>query len=214
MKAVVHGTQIELEPNSKPFLLKRFLSDGFDILLIFGLFMLFTNLILSLPAAETYHTHYDRYTEIEEEVKQQYQDPEEIGKALKEHEEYQFEVLAANLNGYVIKAVAALVAEAIILLLIPLVNKGRATPGKLMTGILPFNEKRQSTISFWQVFSRFLFVFLIDSLGLYLLTGIMTFFLVPVLRLMEMLLNKKNKTICDFITGTMVIEKLSYDGIN
>ena len=62
--------------------------------------------------------------------------------------------------------------------------------------------------------AHYLFIFLIDSLGLYLFTGILTFLMVPVVRLMEMLLNKKNKTICDFVTGIMVIEKLSYNGIH
>ena len=42
MKREFRGTQIELEPNSRPYLLKRILADGFDIAAIFALFMLFT----------------------------------------------------------------------------------------------------------------------------------------------------------------------------
>ena len=34
MKADVNGTQIELEPNSRPYLLKRIVADGFDTVLI------------------------------------------------------------------------------------------------------------------------------------------------------------------------------------
>ena len=79
---------------------------------------------------------------------------------------------------------------------------------------MPFNEKRQSRITWVQILYRFLFVFLIDSLVLYLVTGILTFLLVPLLRLTEMLLNKKNKTLCDYVTGVTMIEQLSYDGIN
>ena len=30
----------------------------------------------------------------------------------------------------------------------------------------------------------------------------------------KMFLNSKNKTICDALTGIMIIEKLSYDGID
>ena len=64
------------------------------------------------------------------------------------------------------------------------------------------------------VFFRFLFIFLIDGAFFYLFTGVYTFLLVPVLRLTEMLFNKKNKTICDALTGVMIIEKLSYNGID
>ena len=61
---------------------------------------------------------------------------------------------------------------------------------------------------------RFLFVFLIDGLALYLFTGVWTFVLVPVLRLIEILCSRKDKTILDMVTGIMMIEKLSYNGIN
>ena len=46
MKAEVQGKTIEIEPNSKPYLLKRIIADGFDTVLIFGLFMLFAALIM------------------------------------------------------------------------------------------------------------------------------------------------------------------------
>ncbi len=46
------------------------------------------------------------------------------------------------------------------------------------------------------------------------MTGTLTFLLVAVIRLTEMLLNRKNKTLCDFLTGIMIIETMSYDGIN
>ena len=61
---------------------------------------------------------------------------------------------------------------------------------------------------------RFLFIYLFDSLALYLFTGLLTFLLVPVLRLIQMLLNRKHKTIVDYMTATMIIEKASYNGIN
>lgn len=214
MRADKNGLQIELEPNSKPYLLKRLLADGFDILLIFALFMLLTALVMKTPLAATYQGHYERYREIEEEtISAKNQDAEAIGKALGENEEYRNERFAANLHGYLLKAAACFLAEVLVLLVIPLCNLSRATPGKLMTGILPFNERRQSKAAGYQILYRFLYVYLIDSLLLYLLTGILTFLLVPVLRLTEMLLNQKNKTICDGITGVMIIEKLSYDGI-
>ena len=215
MKADINGRQIELEPNSKPLLIKRMISDGFDMIIIFALFTLFTMLVMKMPIANDYHAHLEAYQKIEQSVIEEYAgDADKISETLKNHSVYQYEQLAAELHGYVLKAIACLLAEVLVLLLYPLLNKGKQTPGKQMTGLLPFNERRQSRIKWYQVLFRFLFVFLIDSLVLFLWTGTLTFLLVAVLRLTEMLLNKKNKTICDFMTGVMIIEKLSYDGIN
>lgn len=216
MRVNVNGRQVELEPNSKPYLLKRLAADGADVFLVFALFLLLTMLILRTPLADTYHGHFERYQAIEESTAAALEnDAEAIGRALSQNDEYLNERFAANLHGYLLKAAAGFLAELLILLAVPLLNRYRATPGKLMTGIMPFNERRQSRATVWQVVSRFLFVFLIDSLALYLYTGILTFLLVPLLRLTELLLSsKKNKTVCDYVTGIMVIEKLSYDGIH
>ncbi len=216
MKVDVNGRQIELEPNSKPLLIKRLISDGFDVFLIFVLFMAFTALLLKTPLADTYHAHYARCAAIEQETAQRIgDDAEAVAQALSSDEAYLGERFAANLHSYLLKAAACFLAEGLILLAIPLLNRSRATPGKLMTGIMPFSEKRQSRAAWYQVVFRFLFVLVIDSLAPYLYTGILTFLLIPVLRLTELLVSsKKNKTVCDYVTGIMMIEKLSYDGIN
>ncbi len=215
MKAEINGTQIEIEPNSRPYLLKRILADGFDTVLIFALFMLFAMLILKTPLADTYHMHYDAAKTILERTAKAYgNDQEAVSAALREDHVYRDEMFAANLHSYLLKALSGLAAEALILLLVPFLNRNRCTPGKLMTGVMPFNELRQSRVVWYQILYRFLFVFLIDSLAFYLFTGILTFLLIPVLRLTEMLFSKKHKTLCDLITGVMIIEKLSYDGIN
>ena len=215
METFVRGTQIEIEPNSRPFLLKRLVADGFDIVLIFGLYLLFTFLILQMPLADTYHRHADAADAMVREAAEKYQgDAEAVAAELNGSEAYRNEALAANLHGYLLKGLAILAAEGILLLAVPLLNKERMTMGKKLAGVMPFNEKRQSRARGVQIFYRFLFVFLLDSLALYLLTGTMTFLLVPVVRLTEMLLNRKNKTVCDFVTGIMIIEKISYDGIN
>ena len=215
MKAEVNGTTIELTPNSKPYLLKRILADGLDTVLLFGLFMLFTMLVLKTPLADVYHSHFDRYSAIEKETAEALgNDAEAVSAALNSNDEYKNERFAANLHSYLLKALAAFLSEALILLLVPFMTRERVTLGKRLTGVMPFNELRQARITWYQLVFRFLFVFFIDSLGLYMLTGILTFLLVPVLRFTEILLNKKQKTICDLITGVTIIEKLSYDGIN
>jgi hypothetical protein len=215
MKAEVQGKTIEIEPNSKPYLLKRIIADGFDTVLIFGLFMLFAALIMRSPAANVHNGHYERYTAIEQEVKAAYgSDAAAITEALNGNREYLDERFSAELHGYLLKASAGLLATFPVLLATPFLNKNRATPGKLMTGIMPFHERRQRQAVWYQIFFRFLFVFLIDGMGLYLLTGIWTFVLVPVLRLIEILCSRKDKTILDMMTGILIIEKLSYNGIN
>ncbi len=216
MKVEVKGRQIELEPNSPPYLLKRMVADGFDIVLVFLLFLAFTALLMRTPLADTYHAHVDRFRSIETETASALgNDAQAIGEALNGNAEYQGERFAASLHSYLLKAAACLLAEVPILLLIPMGNRKRSTPGKLMAGVMPFNEKRQTQATRVQIFYRFLFVFLLDSLALYLLTGVLTFLLVPILRLTEMLLSgKKSKTLCDLITGITLIEALSYDGVN
>ena len=216
MKAEFNGKQIELEPNSKPYLIKRLIADGFDIVLILLLFAALTVLLMKTPLGLRCSAHYERYTAIERAAVEEYGgDAAAISEYLSGSTEYLDERLAANICRFIVRAAAVFVSEVIVLLAVPLLNPGRETPGKLMCGIMPFNEKRQSRATAAQIIYRFLFVFLLDSLALYLLTEVLTFLLVPVLRLIEMLLNgKKNKTLCDLITGITIIEKLSYDGIN
>ncbi len=214
MSAEAQGNTVELERNSKPYLLKRLIADGFDTVLIFGLFMLFMAVIMRGPLARTYDRHYLRYKAIETETQAACGgDNAAVTAALSANSEYLDERFAANLHSYLLKGLAGLLAMIPVLLAAPFLNSTRATPGKLMTGIMPFHERRQRKAVWYQIFFRFLFVFVIDGLGLYLLTGIWTFVLVPVLRLIELLLSRKNKTFLDMLTGIMVIEKLSYSGI-
>ena len=205
---------IKFEPNSKPYLLKRIISDGFDTVLLFLLFMTFSALIFSTPLADTYNKHLDNYKAVEERVIKEYNnDAAAINDALKNDAYYRDEQFAANLHGYILKLSAGIIAEALVLLFIPLISPERATPGKMMMRLMPFCERKRTRATRASVFGRFLFILVIDSALLYLLTGVLTFLLVPVIRLIEMLLNKKNKTLCDALSGVMIIEQLSYDGI-
>lgn len=215
MEQAVREKTVKIEPNSKPYLVKRLISDGFDTVLIFGLFMLFMALFMHSPLARAYNGHFERYTSIEEEVKAAFgDDAAAITEALNGNREYLDEMFAFQLHGYLLKALAGFSAMLPVLLIVPFLNGDRATPGKLMTGIIPFHERRNRKALWYQIVSRFLFTFLVDGLVLYLFTGIWTFVLVPVLRLIEILCSRKDKTVCDMITGIMMIEKLSYNGIN
>lgn len=215
MKNAGLDVKLDLEPNSKPYLLKRIISDGFDTVLIFLVFMLVSALIFSTPLANVYNTHCENYKKVQQQAMEEYgDDAAAITEKLNNDAYYREEQFAANLHAYLLKLLAGFIAEAAVILTVPLISSQRGTPGKLFTGIIPFNERRQTKASRMQIFARFLFIFLIDSAFLYLFTGVLTFLLVPVIRLLEMLLNKKNKTVCDALTGVMIIEKLSYDGID
>ena len=210
-----NGEKIRLEPNSKPFLLKRIISDGFDAAAIFMLFMVLSLILFNSPLAKTYNGHVENCKSVEKEAYEEFDgDAKAISESLNSNAAYLEERFAANLRGYLIKLLAGFIAEAALLLVFPLFNKNRCTPGKLLTGIMPFSQKKRARASRLAILGRFLFVFIIDSAFLYLYTGIYTFLLVPVIRLTEMLLNKKNKTLCDAASGVTVIETLSYDGIN
>ncbi|MBR0416902.1 MAG: RDD family protein [Firmicutes bacterium] len=217
MKVVSGGKQIEIEANSRPYLLKRIIADGFDIVLIFAIFMLLTALVMRTPMAGTYRAHVERSNEIAKEYYARLDgvvSADEIREALEKDEEFRNERFAANLHGYLLEALSAFISEGLVLLAVPLMSKERSTPGKLMTGVMLFSRQRRGKASRLQILARFSFVFFIDSLALYLFTGIFTFLLVPVLRLTEMLLISDNRCLCDLMTGLTVIEKISYDGIN
>ncbi|MBP5766227.1 MAG: RDD family protein [Clostridia bacterium] len=211
----MNGTNIQLEPNSKPYLLKRIISDGFDTVLIFVLFMVISVLIFSSPLANVYNEHYANYKRVQDEAAAEFgDDAEAIANKLNADRYYLDEKFAANLHAYLLKLTAGFIAEAAVLAAVPLISKQRGTPGKLMTGIIPFKEKKQTKADAKTILLRFVYVFIIDSAVFYLFTGILTFLLIPVIRLVEILINKKNKTLCDALTGVMMIEKLSYDGID
>ena len=211
----MNGTNIQLEPNSKPYLLKRIISDGFDTVSIFVLFMVISALIFASPLANVYNEHYENYKRVKDEAVAEYGDnAEAITNKLSTDRYYLDEQFAANLHSYLLKLLAGFIAEAAVLAAVPLISKQRGTPGKLMTGIIPFKEKKQTKADAKTILLRFVYVFIIDGAVFYLFTGIFTFLLIPVIRLVEILINKKNKTLCDALTGVMMIEKLSYDGID
>ncbi|MBR0137269.1 MAG: RDD family protein [Erysipelotrichaceae bacterium] len=211
MRVSGKSRSFEIEPNSSPYLLKRMIADGFDIVTLFFLFMLVTWLIMKTPLASTYNMHAETCRGIQNRVLEQVNnDLYAAREILSNDQQYADELFAANLHGFILKMISCLIAEAVLFLIIPLSNKAGATCGRLMTGIMLFNEQRQSLASKLRIFARFIFIFLFESVSLYIWTGIYTFMLVPVLRFIVMMLNKKHKTVCDLLTGTTMIEKLSY----
>ena len=215
MLTEVKGKQLDIIPNSRPYLLKRLISDGFDVMSLFLLFLALTFVISSTGLASEANQHLERCKQIQQQVISQCGGDSQKAKAiLKDNQEYRDELLAYQLHSFLLRMLACGIAEGILLLIIPLCTKDRATLGRLLTGIVLFNESRQTKASRLQVVYRFVFILICASIFPYPWTGIYTFLLIPVIRLTVMMLNKKNKTICDYVTNTMYIEKLSYVSVN
>ena len=155
--------KVRIEPNSKPYLFKRLISDAFDILVVFILFMVLSNVFLSTPLANTYKEHYDNYKKVESNYVEQYgNDAKAITDALNNDSYYLDERFAANLHSYLIKLLAGFIAEAVVFLAFPLIFKARGTPGKLLMRIMPFCERRQTRATIPSIFGKFAFIFIQD----------------------------------------------------
>lgn len=200
-----------MEANSKPHFIKRIAADGFDISSLFILFMLLNVILSNTALFATYRNHVARYQQIEQEVLRN-NDRELVNEILMNDEEYQNEVFAANLHSFLIRVLIGFVGELILFLIIPLVNPNRLTLGKMMAGVMLFDEARQSRATKMQIAARFILIVL-ASIFIYFWMGIYSFLLYPVLRLIVVLLSKKDKTLCDYLTSTMLIDKLSYSSI-
>lgn len=198
--------------NTKPMLIKRFISDGFDLMSLFLLFVLTMFIIMNTSLADTYNRHRENYLKIEMEVIAQNQDTTVVSEALKNNKEYQDETFSANLYSFILKALALFISETILYLLVPMLNKNYLTLGKIFTELMLFNESRQTKASRLQVVLRYVFMYLV-SISLYPWTGIYTFVLIAVIRLIVIMLNEKDKTLCDYVSQTMLIDKESYSSI-
>lgn len=202
---------MEIKENSKPILIKRIISDSFDIMSLFILFMLFMYIFMRLPIADKINEYIFKYQEIEKQVLVSINNNQTLASdLLNQNEEYKNLLFATSLNSFLLKAFAGLISEAILFVVIPLTNKDKNSLGRLLTGLLLFDESRMSLISNKQLILRFIFIFFVESIALYPWTGVYTFIFVGVLRLIVIMLNNKDKTLCDYFSGTMLIEKMSY----
>lgn len=198
--------------NSKPVLLKRFISDGFDLMSLFLVFMLLMYMIMNTSISDTYRKHLTNYLRIELEVVDKAVDADEVSEMLNNNKQYQDEVFTANLHGFVLKVWALFISEVILYLFVPMLNRNYLTLGKILTGVMLFDESRQTKASKGQVILRFVFIYM-ASIFLYQWTDIYTFLLVAVIRLIVIMLNEKDKTLCDYVSGTMLIDKETYSSI-
>lgn len=252
MEVRVKDKTINIEPNSKPYLGKRIISELFDLFTFIILFVVIGLGLFKTGIASTYYQHVDSYTRIQDTYKlesgygEKTYITEDINNSsiiyieentnkkyyvslnksatneqkinylnsLKEDKTYQDEVFGADVHRYMILLLSVGISQTILFLIVPLANKEKSTLGRKLTGIILFNPKTQTVARWYQILAIFLIRFIIEFGLIYLWMGIYSILLVPVIQFIVILINKNNKNLRDFITGTMAIEKLSYSSID
>jgi hypothetical protein len=137
---------------------------------------------------------------------------QEFATKMNSSQAYKDEIFASNLHRYLISMLSISLAGLPLLLIVPLTNKKRATAGQLLTGIALFSKGRQTYAKWYSPLIRYILYFG-GFVILYPWTDIVTFLVIPVIDLIIMLINKDNKTIRDYMSGTMLIENKSYSSL-
>lgn len=133
-------------------------------------------------------------------------------KAFKADKNYKNLSFDYSLVEYGLMMLAGFIAGSILFLLVPLVNKRRATLGKLAAGTMLINSKYETRARWYQIVGRFAFQYLIEWAALYLLISSMLlyFLIVPIVLYIISLFNKKGRAIHDFVSRTMVIDAKTF----
>lgn len=131
---------------------------------------------------------------------------------LKESNEYNVASFNFKLVDYGFAMLSATISETILLLIIPLLNKRRATVGKLAAGETLINPKKECYARWYQVLFRYLFTLVIETALLALfLNSVIVMFVIVGLDLIVILFSRNTyRTIRDYLTRTMIIDKNTY----
>ncbi len=196
-------------------LIRRLIAGGFDLMTLFLLFLLLVWLLNLTPLSGTARGHLDRCREIQERtVEECGGDLEKVKEILNGDPEYREELFAYELHSYLLQSAACLAAEGILFLAVPLLSRSRSTAGMRMAGLGVSDPSRWAWASPGKTVLRFLFILLPDSLMLFPWTGLLTFLLVPVLRIIQLMLSKRRKTLIDHLTGTELAETASFEPVS
>jgi len=152
------------------------------------------------------------YTGVTDELKKAYQE------ALSKNDKRNTAISNGNLIVFGMNCLAGGISETIFLLVIPLLNKNRASIGKLAAGLQVINSKYQTEARWYQMTGRYLWTLSIESvLMLFFLPTIgslsnvwVTMMVVPLLLFIITLLNKDRRTLHDFVARTRVIDKRTF----
>ena len=142
--------------------------------------------------------------------------------AVAENTKYQNAVFNYRIKNFGLVFFAGAISEVVFIVVVPLLNKDRATIGKLAAGLKVINVKYQVEARWYQMVGRFLWTLSIESaLPVLFLPSIGSFTslmftvtLVPVILFLITLTNKDRRTLHDFVARTRVIDKRSFVPLN
>ncbi|MCR5506136.1 MAG: RDD family protein, partial [Bacilli bacterium] len=122
---------------------------------------------------------------------------------LKNNVTYVNDQLMVEMLDYAYTVTAAAISEFVFVLLIPLVNKRRATIGKFAAGTMLIHRKTESYAKWWQALVRYLWIFGIETaIPLLILNYVAAAFIVPIIVFLFMLISRKeNRTLHDLVSG-------------
>ena len=139
-------------------------------------------------------------------------------KAVTNDQTYKSSLFNYQMCDFGIIALAGGISETVLFLVIPLLNKNRATLGKLSAGLQVINSKYIVRAKWYQMTGRYLWVYAVESalpllflpsVG-FLSNTIMTFTVVPIVLFLITLTNKDRRTLHDFVCRTRVIDKRTF----
>lgn len=111
-------------------------------------------------------------------------------------------------------ALASGVAEIILIIVVPLINKRRSTLGRLFAGTQLINSKYLTPVRWYQLIGRFFFIYLVETILPYLgISNWLVVLIVPLIVFIISLFNKDNRTITDYVTRSKLIDKRTYTSL-
>ena len=128
------------------------------------------------------------------------------------NQDYKNYTFNARLIEFGIISISMTIAEAVFLLGIPLLNKRRATLGKLAAGTMVIHNRFEVAAKWYQMLGRFFWILIFESLLplLFISNAIITPLVVGTLMFIITLFNKNRRTLHDYITVTRVIDKRTF----
>ena len=102
------------------------------------------------------------------------------------------------------------VTELIFIFVIPIIKNNGQTIGMMLCQAKMINPKYSGQTKWYQHLGRWAFMFIIESCLPYFFLAEYTLIVVPAVLIVIMLLNKNNRTLHDFVSQVMVIDKRTF----
>ncbi len=132
-------------------------------------------------------------------------------KMLNADETYQGYLFSYHLHNYLVTVfVCGSITELLFMFVIPTIKNTGQTIGMLICSIKMFNPKYSGKAKWYQYLGRVGFMFFVESALPYFFIAEYILFIIPIILIVVMLLNKNNRTLHDLVSGVMVIEKKTF----